>query len=171
VRLVAIVSICWAPPVRFLSQSFATVSGQTYKLSFDLSANTGSDDTLAAKALNVSLNGGPVTTFTGPAHTRPIRLTSLRMRPPRRCPSPVQPPAILVRCSTMWPVACRTGTRTYAHAVGWSGPDRCRCQTSQKPSKPNRFCDANERELRSRSLSESHSGQRIIVASVEVIDA
>jgi choice-of-anchor C domain-containing protein len=48
-----------------LSQSFSTIVGQAYKLSFDLSANMGGDNTPDKKALNVSFNDGAATTFTG----------------------------------------------------------------------------------------------------------
>ncbi|MDD5363871.1 MAG: choice-of-anchor C family protein [Gallionellaceae bacterium] len=48
-----------------LSQIFDTIAGQTYILTFDLSANTGSDNTPAAKALYVSLNDAQVAAYTG----------------------------------------------------------------------------------------------------------
>ncbi len=53
-----------------LSQSLNTIAGQTYTLTFDLGANTGSDNSvtggnLISKQLNVSLSNGTAATYYG----------------------------------------------------------------------------------------------------------
>jgi choice-of-anchor C domain-containing protein len=55
-----------------LSQTFNTVLGQSYLLSFDLSANMGGGD---SKALFVSFNGGAATSFTGSGTISPYSLS------------------------------------------------------------------------------------------------
>jgi len=52
-----------SPGPGFLSQSIATIAGQRYTLSFDLSQNLGSDNTASGKALFVDV-GGTQTQFT-----------------------------------------------------------------------------------------------------------
>lgn len=58
-----------------LSQTFATVVGQTYQLTFDLSANMGGDNTQAAKALYVNVNGVQVGAYGAALPITPEKLT------------------------------------------------------------------------------------------------